>query len=88
MWTAVGVTSLVATALAFSVQTWAQRFTTPMRTALIFALEPVFAWATSFAVAGEVLTRKAVAGAVLILAGILLVELKPIGRQVHRNRQT
>ena len=88
MWSAVAITSLVATALAFSVQTWAQRFTTPMRTALIFALEPVFAWVTSFAVAGEVLTAKAVSGALLILAGILLVELKPIGRSGHRNRHT
>jgi drug/metabolite transporter (DMT)-like permease len=88
VWSAVAITSIIATALAFSVQTWAQRFTTPMRTALIFALEPVFAWVTSFAVGGEVLTAKAVSGALLILAGILLVELKPIGRHEHRNSQT
>lgn len=75
---AVLVTGLLATALAFSVQVWAQQYTTPIRTALIFALEPVFAWATSFLVAGEVLSRQASCGAVLILSGILLVELKPI----------
>ncbi len=74
---ALGVTSLLATALAFSIQSWAQQFTTPTRTALIFALEPVFAWITSFLVAGETLTARATFGAVLILAGILLVELKP-----------
>lgn len=72
------VTSLLATALAFSVQSWAQQFTTPTRTALIFALEPVFAWVTSFLVAGEVLTTRATVGAFLILSGILLVELKPL----------
>jgi hypothetical protein len=38
------------TALAFAVQSWAQQYTTPTHTALIFALEPVFAWATSFVV--------------------------------------
>jgi drug/metabolite transporter (DMT)-like permease len=78
---AVLVTGLLATALAFAAQAWAQQYTTPTRTALIFALEPVFAWATSFIVAGELLSRRATAGAALILAGILLVELKPFGRR-------
>ena len=78
---AIGVTSLLATALAFTVQTWAQRYTTPTRTALIFALEPVFAWATSFVLNSEVLSRRAAIGALFILAGILLVELKPIRRR-------
>jgi len=74
---ALGVTSLLATALAFSVQTWAQRYSSPTRTALIFSMEPVFAWATSYLVAGEVLSRRGTIGAILILAGILLVELRP-----------
>ena len=78
VWIALAVTSLLATALAFTVQTWAQRWTSPTRTALIFATEPVFAWVTSYLVAGEVLSRRAaMAGAALILAGILVVELKP-----------
>jgi drug/metabolite transporter (DMT)-like permease len=80
---AIIVTSLLATALAFWVQTWAQQFTTATRTALIFALEPVFAWATSFIAANEVLTVRAAAGAACILAGILLVELKPIASRSH-----
>jgi drug/metabolite transporter (DMT)-like permease len=70
------VTSLLATALAFSVQTWAQRWSSPTRTALIFSMEPVFAWATSYLLAGEVLSRRGTLGAVLILCGILLVEVK------------
>jgi len=77
------VTGLLATALAFSVQAWAQQRTTPTRTAVIFALEPVFAWITSYLVFGELLGARAAAGAVLILAGILLVELKPIARGKH-----
>ncbi|MGH9628360.1 MAG: DMT family transporter, partial [Bryobacteraceae bacterium] len=52
---ALGVTSVLGTALAFAVQTWAQRYTSPTRTALIFALEPVFAWLTSFLLVNEVL---------------------------------
>jgi drug/metabolite transporter (DMT)-like permease len=77
VWVALAVTSLLATALAFTIQTWAQRWTSPTRTALIFAAEPVFAWITSYLLLGEVLSRRAVLGAALILGGILMVELKP-----------
>ena len=41
------VTGLLATALGFSVQTWAQRWASPTRTALLFTLEPLFAWITA-----------------------------------------
>jgi len=81
---ALGVTGLLATALAFTVQAWAQKHTTATHTALIFALEPVFAWVTSYVVAGERLSARAGLGAVLILGGILLVEVKPIGPAQHR----
>lgn len=77
---ALALTGLFATALAFSIQTWAQRWTSPTHTALIFAVEPVFAWITSYLVAGEVLSRRATLGAALILSGILIVELKPFVR--------
>jgi drug/metabolite transporter (DMT)-like permease len=77
VWVALAVTSLLATALAFTVQTWAQRWSSPTRTVLIFSLEPVFAWLTSYLLAGEVLSRRGMAGAALILAGILVVEFKP-----------
>jgi drug/metabolite transporter (DMT)-like permease len=80
---AIGVTAVLATALAFLVQTWAQKFTTPTRTALIFALEPVFAFVTSYIVAGEELSARAFAGAGCILAGIVLVELKPMRVRQH-----
>jgi drug/metabolite transporter (DMT)-like permease len=73
---ALAITGLFATALAFTVQAWAQRHTTPTRTALIYALEPVFAWAFSWLLTGELLTRRATMGAILILTGILLVEMK------------
>ncbi len=80
---ALAVTGLLATALAFTVQAWAQKHTTATRTALIFALEPVFAWITSYIVAGETLSNQAVTGAILILAGIVLVELKPLPGGEH-----
>lgn len=78
--TALLVTAVLGTAGAFGIQTWAQQFTTPTRTALIFALEPVVALATAVLVGGERLTAGAVAGGALILAGILTVEIKPCRR--------
>jgi drug/metabolite transporter (DMT)-like permease len=76
--TAVIITAVFATALAFYVQTWAQARTTPTRAALILSLEPVFAWLASWVLEGEVLTARAVAGVGCILTGILIVELKPL----------
>jgi drug/metabolite transporter (DMT)-like permease len=77
VWAAIVITGVFATALAFTFQAWAQRFTSSTRTALIFMLEPVFAWITSYLLTGETLSGRAAAGAGLILAGILAVELKP-----------
>ena len=82
IWSGAVVLALVvggvfSTAVAFTVQSWAQQYTTPTRTALIFSLEPVFAWLTSYVVEGEVLSGRAATGAALILAGIVLVEMKP-----------
>ncbi|HXE13218.1 MAG TPA: DMT family transporter [Bryobacteraceae bacterium] len=74
------LTSVFATALAFALQTWAQKYTSATRTALIFALEPVFALVTAIGVGGESITIPGLIGAALILGGILLVELKPFVR--------
>ncbi|HSE48942.1 MAG TPA: DMT family transporter [Terriglobales bacterium] len=73
---AIFVTGVFCTAVAFSIQAWAQQFTPPTHTALIFALEPVFAWITSYLVLRERLGHRATLGAMLILGGILLSELK------------
>jgi drug/metabolite transporter (DMT)-like permease len=74
---AIILTAVFATAVAFALQTWGQKYTTPTRTALIFSLEPVIALATAIAIGGENLTLSALLGGALILGGILVVELKP-----------
>ena len=63
---AIALTGVVCTALAFTIQAWAQRHSSATRTALIFSVEPVSAAATSYLVAGEILTPIAVLGAGLI----------------------
>lgn len=80
---AIVIGGLVATALAFLVQTWAQQHIPPTRAALIFALEPVFAWLLAWYWNGELLTGRSATGAALILAGVLLVEMKPKHTPAH-----
>ena len=69
-------TGILATALAFGIQTAAQRFTTATHTALIFAMEPVFAALSSYALIGERLGPPQLLGGALILAGMLAAELR------------
>jgi drug/metabolite transporter (DMT)-like permease len=69
------ITGIFGTAVAFTVQAWAQQFTPATHTALIFNLEPVFAWLTSFIYLKERLGVRAGAGALLILGGVLISEL-------------
>ncbi len=83
---ALAVTGLLATALAFTVQTWAQRHTSPTRTALIIAAEPVFAWVASLLAAAEAFSARGLAGGLLILGGVVLAELKPSWARGHPLR--
>jgi drug/metabolite transporter (DMT)-like permease len=73
------VTGVLATAVAFTVQSWAQQRLSATHTALILALEPVFAFLTSFLFYGERLSGRASVGALLILGGIAFTELLPLG---------
>jgi drug/metabolite transporter (DMT)-like permease len=71
---AAAFTGILATSLAFGIQTVAQRFTSPTRTALVFATEPVFAALFSFLLIGEVLGPRQLVGCALILAGMITAE--------------
>jgi drug/metabolite transporter (DMT)-like permease len=72
---ALAVTSVLATAFAFAVQSWAQQYTPAAHTALIFALEPLFAAIASRLVVGEHLGGKVLLGAVLTLSGMIVSEM-------------
>jgi drug/metabolite transporter (DMT)-like permease len=75
--TALAITSLLATAAAFTIQSWAQQYLPPTHTAILLSLEPVFACLTSFLVLHEHLGRRSLFGAALILTGIVIIELFP-----------
>jgi drug/metabolite transporter (DMT)-like permease len=74
VWGALLVTGVFASALGFLVQTWAQRRTSATRTALAFALEPVWTAVFGYWLAGDRLGLGGWAGAALIMAGIVVAE--------------
>ncbi len=69
-------TGVLATGFAFYVQNRAQQYTTANRAALIFSLEPFFAALIAYWFLGQALTGKEWLGGVLVLAGILISELR------------
>lgn len=72
VWSAAAFTGVLATAAAFVVQAHAQRFTTPERTALVFAAEPLFAAGTSWWLIGERLGAWGWLGGLLIVAAMVV----------------
>ena len=76
IWGIVALTAILATALAFLVQTWAQSLLSPARAAVIMTMEPVFAGFFGVLIGGNTITVQIIVGAVCILAAMLLVTLK------------
>lgn len=79
VWIAVLATALGSSVFGIGVQTWAQRRISPTRAAIIFSMEAPFAALAAYLLADERLPSRAWAGAALILAGMLIVELRPAG---------
>jgi drug/metabolite transporter (DMT)-like permease len=84
VWLAVGITAILATALAYLVQTWAQSLISSTHTAVILTLEPVFAGVFAVAFGHEQLTVRIVAGAICILVAMFVIRQKTGVRKSHR----
>lgn len=67
--------AVFATALAYYLQTSMQRFTTAVKTAVIFTMEPVFGTLIAVGVGGEFLTPVQWVGGGIIILGILVSEI-------------
>ncbi|MFQ6031479.1 MAG: DMT family transporter [Candidatus Zixiibacteriota bacterium] len=72
---AIVVTALFATALGITIQNRMQRDTTATKASIIYTAEPVFAAGFSYLILGEILGLVGIAGAGLILSGMLCSEL-------------
>ena len=77
VWSALLVTSLVASALGFLVQSYAQQMISSARTALILAAEPAFAGLFGYLLQDDRLSAAGWLGAVLILGAIVAVDAIP-----------
>jgi drug/metabolite transporter (DMT)-like permease len=86
VWGALLVTGIFASAFGYLVQAWAQQRTSATRTALVFALEPVFAGIFGFALAGDRLGAVGWAGCAVILCGIAISEPAAAGTLVRLVR--
>ncbi len=74
-WFSIAVTAVLASALGYTVLTWAQTHLSATQTAVILTTEPVFAAVVAMAIGGETLTASAMAGGVLVVAAMYLVQL-------------
>jgi drug/metabolite transporter (DMT)-like permease len=83
VWGALLVTGVFASALGFLVQTWAQRRLSAARTALAFAMEPVWAGIFGFWLASDRLGALGWGGCAMIMAGIVVAEPEA-GRTLRR----
>jgi drug/metabolite transporter (DMT)-like permease len=77
VWMALAVTALLASALGFFIQTYAQKHTSATRTALILASEPAFTALCGYLFNDERLEAIGWLGAALIMSSIVVVELRP-----------
>jgi len=83
VWLTIIVCGIFASALAFFVQAWAQRQISPVRTSVVLIMEPVFSVVFGFFLLGETLRWRGWLGCGLMLAAMLITELKP----ERKNRQ-
>jgi len=71
VWFAIAVTGVLASAVAFFIQTWAQAHLSASRTALILATEPAWALVAAIVLAGQRLGTVQAIGAGIVLLAIL-----------------
>jgi len=76
VWWAIALTGVVATAVAFYIQTYAQQRLSAVRTAVVLTMEPVFAAMFGYLLAGDRLTAIQCAGGGLMVSALLLSELR------------
>jgi drug/metabolite transporter (DMT)-like permease len=68
------ITGILATFVAIGIMVWAQKLLTPTQTAVIFALEPVFAAFYAWYAGGEILSSTSWIGGILIIFGVIWAE--------------
>ena len=76
VWTTIFITAILATSIAFIVQTWAQKLISSTQAAVVLTMEPVFAGIFAATIGGEVLTLRTIVGAVCVITAMLIIQLR------------
>lgn len=80
---------LIASFIVTFLHTAYQKFTNPVKAALIFSLEPVIASLASIFVFGIVFSTREIIGAVIMIVGVLISEIGPmINNKIFPNNVT
>lgn len=74
-WASIIICGIFASAFAFYIQGYAQRALSPVKTAMVLIMEPVFSVGFGMLLLGERLSARGWLGCALIFAGMLLTEL-------------
>jgi drug/metabolite transporter (DMT)-like permease len=88
VWVAIVWTAFSGTVLAFVIQSWAQRHTTSTHAAVLLCLESVFSALFGVIFGMDSVTWRLLAGAGLILTGILVLETLPLRRAAETEAPT
>lgn len=83
LWVSVAFNGILASFVLMIIHTNYQRYTSPVKAALIFSLEPVFASVIALLFTTEVLNGRETVGAVVLFTGVLTSEL---GGMLFRKR--
>jgi len=75
---ALAFNGILASFMVTIIHTSVQRYTTPVKAALIFSLEPIVASFLAMLIISEVLSFREFSGALLLFGGLLVSELGPI----------
>jgi drug/metabolite transporter (DMT)-like permease len=76
VWAVVFFTAIIATALGFIIQTWAQAHIEPTKVAVILTLEVVFAAFFAITIGREIMTPQVALGGVILLIAMYLIVIK------------
>jgi len=77
-------TSIFATLITTAMQTRFQKYVTPTKAGIIYSLEPIFASILAFFLLNEKITNFGLAGAVLIISGLVISEIYDSGIKNER----
>jgi drug/metabolite transporter (DMT)-like permease len=86
VWWALGVTGVLASALAFYIQTFVQRRLSAVRAGIILTTEPLFAALFGYVLAGDRLTPVQVCGGALLVLAVAASEVVPAWRKARATR--